>query len=161
MPPSRRGPAPGMWARAPAPGGRRPPETRRAPRPLPPPPHRKPWKRKSPPGCGGLVRKGRVNALFFRVLQDFLHITQLLLGRAFDLLGNALGLLLGAVDQLASLLLHLACGILERALDLIRVHSCVLCCKSLQKGIGCLTPNATIRVANRGARQRAATIRVV
>src|SRR5260370_17967448 len=135
MPPSRRAATACMWPRTLGGGGRRPSETGSAQRLLRTPIHRNPWKRKSPPGCGGLVRKGRVNALFFRVLQDFLHITQLLLGRAFDLLGNALGLLLGAVDQLASLLLHLACGILERALDLIRVHSCVLCCKSLQKGI--------------------------
>src|SRR4051794_18882748 len=57
------------------------------------------------------------------VLDGFLHVADLLLCLALDLLGQTLGLLFLAADHVASRLLHLASCILEGALDLILVHA--------------------------------------
>jgi len=77
--------------------------------------------------AAGQMRQSRLGIqgaeLLRRVLDVFLYIAVVLLGLTFHLLGHALGLLLGTVDQLAGLLLNLACCILERALDLIGVHA--------------------------------------
>src|SRR5665647_3691622 len=51
-----------------------------------------------------------------------LRIAQTLLNLAFSLLGQTFGLLARAASHFSSLLLHLAGGVLDRALDLIAVH---------------------------------------
>jgi hypothetical protein len=56
------------------------------------------------------------------VLQDFFRITDLLLQAAFDLFGQALGLLFVVADQFAGLLLYLAGSFGCGTLDLIAVH---------------------------------------
>src|SRR5665647_53504 len=51
-----------------------------------------------------------------------LRIAHALLNLAFSLLGQTFGLLARAASHFSSLLLHLAGGVLDRALDLIAVH---------------------------------------